>query len=45
MAIKSGSGVGLRTAIENLDLIYKKNYHLDIHTEGGVYSVLLQVPL
>ncbi|MCB0559528.1 MAG: sensor histidine kinase [Lewinellaceae bacterium] len=45
MAIKPGKGVGLRTAVENLDLIYKKNYTLDITAEEGVYSVLLQVPL
>ena len=45
MAVQPGSGVGLRTATENLDLVYKKNYSLDINANGGIYSVLLEVPL
>lgn len=45
MAVQPGSGVGLRTATENLDLVYKKNYSLGINAKGGVYSVLLEVPL
>ncbi len=45
LAIHAGSGVGLPTAIENLDLIYKNDYHLNIDAGRGVYSVSLQVPL
>lgn len=45
MALQAGKGVGLRTATENLDLVYKKNYTLDIRADAGVYSVFLQVPL
>ena len=45
MSIRAGSGVGLPTAVENLDLIYKENYQLDINAEEGVYSVSLEVPL
>ena len=41
----SGSGVGLPTAVENLDLVYKEKYKLEINTSGGNYSVLLQLPL
>lgn len=45
MALPAGKGVGLRTATENLDLVYKKNYTLDIRADAGIYSVFLQVPL
>ncbi|MCO6477975.1 MAG: sensor histidine kinase [Phaeodactylibacter sp.] len=45
LAIRADSGVGLPTAIENLDLVYKDDYKLDIDAAQGVYSVSLQVPL
>lgn len=45
MSALPGKGVGLPTAIENLDLVYQKRYALDIRAEDGVYSVSLKAPL
>lgn len=45
MSVLPGKGVGLPTAIENLDLVYQKRYALDIRAEDGVYSVSLKAPL
>ncbi len=38
-------GVGLATALENLDLLYDDVYHLAVRSDDGVYAVNLNLPL
>lgn len=42
---KQGHGVGLSSAIENLQLVYAGRYELQQQAEDGVYTVTLNLPI
>jgi hypothetical protein len=40
-----GTGIGLENVRKRLDLIYKSNYTLDIHSSDNIFEVILIIPI
>jgi sensor histidine kinase YesM len=43
--MKPGGGLGLKNIKRRLDLLYGKDYHLDINDQPNLYTVKLTLPL